>query len=91
MTPTVGRIVHYQLTEHDVARIDALRAEREDRAGNSHVEGQIVPLTIVRTWGSNPDSSFNGRAALDGPWPDLWITSTSIGDGPGRCAWPPRA
>lgn len=90
MKPTVGRIVHYRLSEQDVERINAMRADAGG-SGNTHNVGDVVPLIIVRVWGSEETSAFNGRAILDGPHPDLWVTSTCFGDGPRQCAWPPRA
>ena len=88
MKPTLGRIVHYQLSERDAQRI----AARRDGAGivwNLAKEGDVYPLIITRLWGEEETSAFNGTVLLDGP-DTFWVTSTSIGDGPAKCSWPPR-
>lgn len=86
--PTIGRIVHYTLASYDVERINTGRAQTQT-LGNPVTVGDVVPLIITATWGNEPSSAFNGQAFLDGA-DLLWVTSTSIGEGPGHCAWPPR-
>lgn len=97
--PSIGRIVHYVLTEGDAAKmnaryddaqrnVDAMRADRpgfQAHAGNHVVAGEAVPMIIVKVW---PDS-VNGQALLDGN-DSLWVTSVHEGDGPGKWSWPPR-
>ncbi|WP_033818893.1 hypothetical protein [Kitasatospora sp. MBT63] len=93
MQPTIGRIVHYVLSESDadlITRRRAARAAREavgvETLGN-HVEaGQVFPATIVRVW---PDT-VSLQVALDGP-DGAWVTSRTEGTGPGTWAWPPRS
>lgn len=86
MIPRPGDVVLFQLASHNIAAIDALRAEHGG-AGNTHRVGDVVPLVIVRVWGDTPSSAFNGKALLDAPFPDLWVSSTCIGPGPAQCAW----
>lgn len=88
MKPTLGRIVHYRLTAANAERIKTDRTARGIQ-GNHAEEGDVYPLVITRMWGEDETSAFNGTLLLDGP-DTLWITSTSIGDGAGRCFWPPR-
>lgn len=98
--PTPCRIVAYTLTASDAARIMARRKGGWKHAienglnhlldiheGNQVEEGDVYPLLITKTWGPTETSAFNGTVFLDGG-DTLWITSTAIGAGPGRCAWP---
>ena len=91
--PTVGRIVHYMLSAENAAAINAWRAAKHaplaDFDGNEAHEGDVLPMLIVRTWGPTPESAVNGQVFLDGNG-SLWVTSTSVGEGPGRFAWPGR-
>lgn len=87
MTPTVGRFVHYVLTEQDAATINKRRADAEGRRGDiaadalgyvAHVgnkaeAGQIFPLLITRVWS---EGCVNGQLFLDGN-DTLWKTSAS--------------
>ena len=86
MEPSIGRIVHYTLNAIDVARINELRKQREILA-NTAETGQVYPMLIVRTWGETPESAVNGQVFLDGD-DVLWVTSRSVGEGPGHYAWP---
>ena len=56
MTPTLGRIVHYRLSDADVRR--AVQLEVERRCGNRPSVGDVVPLMIVRVW---PDEYATSR------------------------------
>ena len=103
--PTIGRIVHYTLSEQDAARINKRRDDAISRAhenkehpeetgwqvhyGNRVNEGEVYPLVITRTWGSTPESAVNGQVLLDGN-DTLWVTSVTVGEGPRRFIWPPR-
>jgi hypothetical protein len=103
--PTIGRIVHYTLSEADADAINRRRedAERHRRAGglvpqnageqrhigNRAEAGQVYPMLITRPWGSTPESSVNGQVFLDGN-DVLWVTSVSAGEGQRRFAWPTR-
>ncbi len=86
MKPTIGRIVHYTLSENDI---------EANQVGSGNVKaGDTVPAIIVRAWGTDPTSAVNLRVFLDGP-KDLWLTSRlgAASDQinvPGFWNWPPR-
>ena len=102
--PTVGRTVHYTLTEADAEVINRRRSDaslnlrqiQEAKSGfvahigNSATEGQVCAAVIVRTWGETPESAVNLQVLLDGN--DVyWAASRSVGDGSGHFAWPQRS
>ena len=101
--PTIGRIVHYTLSEQDAEQINKRRADSlahlpEHRAnsngvqihgGNGVVAGDVYPLIITRVWGTTPDCAVNGQVLLDGT-DSLWVTSVVAGEGARRFAWPSR-
>ena len=103
MIPTIGRIVHYCLTEQQAAEINRRRttgpsiAERikvvawphgaQAHIGNAAREGDTFPGLIVRTWGTDPTSAVQLQVFLDGN-DVLWATSVCVGDGPGTWSWP---
>lgn len=83
MKPSIGRIVHYILTEDDVL---ATRSKH----GNPHHAGQHVPMIIVVVWPNEYGPNFdgvNGQVFLDGT-DSLWITSKKEGTEPGTWHWP---
>lgn len=89
MQPTIGRIVHYTLSEHDEASI-LRQYPMHDAAGvrasrNPASAGQTYPALVVRVF----DPSANLQVFLDGDV-TYWATSRTEGDGPGYWAWPPR-
>jgi hypothetical protein len=93
MQPTIGRIVHYRLSEADAAAINRRRAGCATRdgvdvqtLGNHAAEGDVCPATVVRTFGG---PAANLQVHLDGT-DAYWATSRSEGDGPGYWAWPER-
>jgi hypothetical protein len=101
--PTIGRIVHYTLSEQDADAINRRRAdarahfaEHQENAngvqvhvGNNVQAGDVCPLIITRVWGNTPESSVNGQVLLDGN--DLfWATSVAHGEGERKFVWPPR-
>jgi hypothetical protein len=57
--------------------------------GNQLNAGEIFPMVICKTWGDQANSVVNGQVLLDGN-DVLWVTSVSVGDGPGHFAWPKR-
>lgn len=91
--PSIGRIVHYTLSEQDAERIAQQRGVSAPNigsaAGNGVSGGEIYPLIITRVWGQAPESAVNGQVMLDGN-DTLWVTSVQEGDGPRTFAWPPR-
>ena len=100
--PSVGRIVHYRLSEQDAVAINRRRAAdtrsaawpvgAQAHVGNSVGAGEVVPLIVVRVW---PDEygpgvpGINGQAILDGN-DALWVLSAKEGADLGTWAWPPR-
>lgn len=88
-TPTIGRIVHYKLAEHDAASINAKRL-KDSTSGNLAVEGDVYPAIIVRTWGEHAGASVQLQVLLDGP-DTYWATSRLEGETAGSWSWPPRA
>ena len=105
MIPSIGRIVHYRLTEQQAAEINRRRttgqsiAERikvvawplgaQAHIGNTVAAGDTFPGMIVRTWGSDPTSPVQLQVFLDGN-DVLWATSVCAGDGPGTWCWPAK-
>jgi hypothetical protein len=84
MTPTIGRIVHYRISEADLLTIQRYRD-----AGafiNPYSIGEIVPMLIVKVWS---DTTVNGKAILDGQ-ADLWVSSRTMGEQPNQWCWPER-
>lgn len=87
--PTVGRIVHYRLSEYDVAQISARRAPGTANSGNSVMVGEVCAAVVVRTWGADPGCAVNLQVLLDGD-DSYWATSRCGGDDPGQWSYPPR-
>jgi hypothetical protein len=79
MSPTLGRIVHYRLTQGDVDAIKAL-----PRQNNPVEAGQVVAAVVVRVWSG---TTCNLRVLLDGQ-DDYWATSRTQGDENGTWNWP---
>lgn len=102
MKSTVGRIVHYQLSDHDAfvinkRREDAMAHMGEHRdnsngvvvhVGNPAVAGEIYPMIVTRV-SRNHDGIINGQVLLDGS-DTLWVTSAPEGEGNDHWCWPPR-
>lgn len=103
MMPSVGRIVHFKLDSSRVEQINRRRQDAQAHmpehrgnangvmvhVGNQAVEGDVVPLVIVRVWGDTPESAVNGQLLLDGS-DSLWVTSVTQGDALGQWSEPPR-
>lgn len=79
MSPTLGRIVHYRLTEGDVAAIAALPGRN-----NPVKAGDVVAAVVVRVFTA---PTCNLRVLLDGQ-DDYWATSRTQGDENGTWNWP---
>jgi hypothetical protein len=84
LTPTIGRIVHYVLSDDDADRIN--RRRTDGAAGNGVRSGDVFPAVIVRTFGG---VAVNLQVFVDGD-DVLWVTSRGEGDGRGSWSWPPR-
>ena len=92
MDPTVGRIVHYRLTEEDVNTINIRRENaRFISYGNPHSKGQVLPMIICAVYpyefGDRP--GVNGQVFLDGN-DSLWVASALEGTEPGQWSWPEK-
>ena len=90
MKPTIGRIVHYTLSQGDVDEINRQRREAgsASKTGNFVEEGQVYPAIIVRVW-ETAAANLQLQVFLDGN-DTYWATSREIGEGPGFAAWPAR-
>lgn len=105
MVPSVGRVVHYRLSDSDAeqvtrrrddakAKMDWHRTERTGamvHIGNPVKSGDVYPMVIVRVWSDDPDydTAIQGQVLLDGS-DTLWVTSRQQGDLPGQWFEPPR-
>lgn len=105
MSVTIGRIVHYRLTEKDVVAITRRRTTglkiqtladlgewptgAQAHIGQPVLTGQVVPL-IVTTVERTPDlTRVNGQCILDGS-DTLWVMHVEEGTENGCWAWPER-
>ena len=101
--PSIGRIVHYTLTEYDANTINGRRNDarlqrakcddeggfQQDTArGNGVYTGEVYPLVITRVW-STDTGCVNGQVLLDGN-DTLWVTSVMPGMGERGYFEPPR-
>ena len=106
MKPTIGRIVHYALTEQDAASINVRRADfRAFEAGHKHPHeaGQPGASGHIAHVGNHAEAGQVYPAMVVrcfDPSVNLqvmldgndtyWATSRTEGDGPGYWAWPQR-
>lgn len=88
MKPSVGRIVHYTLSQQDTDEINRRRVD-SPQTGNHVREGDVFPAMIVRIFGETPASAVNPQVFLDGD-DSFWATSRTLGDGSFHWAWPER-
>lgn len=99
MKPTIGRIVHFTVTEAQAEAINKRRQDFENyrrttgldtghvaHVGNPVRAGDVFPATVVRVW---PGDLVNLQVHLDGS-DAYWATSVSEGDDPNSWSWPPR-
>lgn len=93
MQPTIGRTVHYRLSQCDADAINHRRAGHATRdrvnvqtIGNHATAGDICPAMIVATFGG---PAANLQVVLDGT-DTYWATSRPEGTEPGTWAWPER-
>lgn len=103
MKPSIGRIVHYVLTDDDVNEIHRRRvsgaghsenwpAGAQAHVGNPVSPGEHVPMIICVVWPNEHGPNFdgvNGQAFLDGN-DSFWVTSKNEGMEPGSWHWPER-
>ena len=97
--PSIGRIVHYRLSEQDADHINRRRTHAAEQAqlgghnypvhtGNSARAGDVYPATVVRVFDPSV-STANLQVHLDGT-DAHWATSRTEGDTDGQWFWPPR-
>lgn len=86
-TPSIGRIVHYMLTNAQALAINEERkASVGDKRGTLCLAGDVFPMIITRVHQFMPQG-INGQVFLDGD--DSWmITHATEGTGPGQWHWP---
>jgi hypothetical protein len=86
--PSIGRVVHYTISDGELHAANAANA-----GGNYVASGHVYPAVVVRVWDDQPDSVCNLQVLLDGPG-TYWATSRQLADepegAPGRWHWPPR-
>lgn len=106
MTPTIGRILQYRLSDADAQQIwirrddaqknhDVLLATArgtQHHVGNPVSGGLIVPLIVTAVW---PNEYGDGVPGVNGQAlldgnDSLWVTSAREGDDAGTWSWPPR-
>jgi hypothetical protein len=89
--PTIGRIVHYKLSGHDVSMINLESMQSFGGQGvvRSPVKlGDVFPAIITRTL--EGEKALNLQVFLDGNH-SYWATSRSEGTDHGQWTWPVRA
>lgn len=101
MKPTIGRIVHYRLSEEDATKINERRAHARHNLermrvekpgfqahfGNPVAEGTVVAMVVTAVWTEN---CINGKCLLDGT-DSYWVTSRmNSDDANGHWFWPKR-
>lgn len=86
--PTIGRIVHYRLTQGDVDLINERHPQVVDgrQVRNAVHEGTVLGARVVAAFGG---TAVNLKVDLDG-YGEYWATSRPEGENPGNWFWPPR-
>lgn len=79
MKPTIGRVVIYNTTEADQAKMRAAGTLN----GGCNVQDKL-PAIIVAVWS---ETCVNLKVIADGNL-DLWVTSANQGDALGNWDWP---
>jgi hypothetical protein len=87
MTPSIGRIVHYTLSDQDALLInkrrdESFQAERARSLGNMARGGDVYPAMVVRVFagGTEANGVCNLQVFLDGN-DTFWATSRTEGEG----------
>lgn len=81
MKPTIGRVVHYKLSEQDKKDL-----EGANRLGfvSCNTRPEVLPAVIVAVWS---DTCVNLQVSLDGN-KSFWKTSVQEGDLESNWHWP---
>jgi len=79
MKPTIGRVVIYNTTDADKAKMEA--ASKINGGCNKQDK---LPAIIVAVWG---ETCVNLKVITDGNL-ELWVTSALQGDAPMNWNWP---
>lgn len=96
--PTIGRIVHYALSEHDADTINRRQKDARDAlyrsephrwpsgprayVGNDARAGDVLPMVVTSVFPIGEGFLVNGQVLLDGNW-SLWVTSRPESSWPG--------
>lgn len=80
-SPTVGRIVHYRLSDQDINDVFLMVGSRSDARADD-----VLPSVIIRT---HEQGVVDLQVFLDAPGA-LYRTSVSHGDHQRQWSWPPR-
>jgi hypothetical protein len=107
MRATIGRIVHYRLTDADAERMNKRRADyRAFATAHAHGPDTAPPTGHVAHVGNRLEAGdyYPAMVVRTGLSPDsvnlqvfldgtdqLWATSAKEGDGNGTWTWPPSA
>lgn len=89
MEPTIGRIVHYRLSQQDLDYIASRVSQSYPGPSpllNALQEGDVCAAVVVRVW----DVGINLHVLLDGQLTH-WATSRPEGTEAGTWSWPERA
>lgn len=102
MKPSIGRIVHFKVSENQAEainrrRLDFAKYRSTDPAytdtgyvahfGNKVQAGDVFPAMIVAAWSGS--ANVNLQVFLDGT-DTFWATSVIEGEHDGGYLWPPR-
>ena len=97
MVPTIGRIVHYRLTENQAKNLNAEddghdpwrpSEQRDPNEKRPYTTGSLVAGIVISVIDRD---TVNLRLFIDRNYPEeKRITSVIRGDGPGEWDWPPR-
>lgn len=86
--PSLGRIVHYTMSDQDVTVANHRRRLLGAR-GNDAISERTYPLIITAVYADDAVVLLSGQVLLDGD-STYWIASVREGTGPGAWCWPPR-
>lgn len=99
--PTIGRVVHYRLTDEEAAKINRWRDQNKTNRGAIHAgsvghvgnecsEGQAFAADVVSITEFPLRAAINLQVKLDGN-DTFWKRDADEGEGPGTWSWPPRS